>query len=87
MSLYTYDGAKTEVRVGFAYSEKFHAKVGVYQESVLSPLLFVIVVDVITENARRDVVNKLLYADDLVLMSKIIKDLKEKFLNWNDARG
>ena len=50
MSLY--DGAKTRVKVGSAYSEEFKVKVGVHQGSVLSPLLFAIVVDVITENAR-----------------------------------
>ena len=68
MSLY--NGAKTRVRVGSAYSEEFEVKVGVHQGSVLSPLLFAIVVDVITENARRGVVNELLYADELVIMSK-----------------
>ena len=49
MSLY--DGAKTRMRVGSALSEKFKVKVGVHQGSVLSPPLFAIVVDVITENA------------------------------------
>ena len=83
MSLY--DGAKTRVRVGSAYSEEFEVKVGVHQGSVLSPLLFAIVVDVITENARRDVVNELLSADDLVIMSEDMEDLKERFWNWNDA--
>ena len=63
-----YDGAKTRVRVGSAYSEEFEVKVGVHQASVLSPPLFAIVVDVITGNARRGVVNELLYADDLALM-------------------
>ena len=82
-----YDGAKTRVRVGSAYSEKFEIKVGVYQGSVLSPLLFAIVVDVVTENAKRGVVNELLYADDLVLMSKTIEDLKERFWKWNDTLG
>ena len=82
MSLY--DGAKTKVRVGSAYLEEFEVKVGVHQGSVLSPLLFAIVVDVITGNAKRGVVNELLYADDLVLMSKII-DLKERFWNSKDA--
>ena len=77
MSLY--DGAKTRVRVGSAYSEEFEVKVGVHQESVLSPLLFAIVVDVITENAKRGVVNELLYADDLVLMSEDMEDLKKRF--------
>ena len=74
-----YDGAKTRVRVGSAYSEEFEVKVGVHQGSVLSPLLFAIVVKVITENARRGVINELLYADDLVLLSEIMKDLKERF--------
>ena len=50
MSLY--DGAKTRVRVGSAYLEEFDGKVGVHQGSALSPLLFAIVVDVITKNAR-----------------------------------
>ena len=66
MSLY--DGAKTRVRVGSACSEEFEVKVGVHEGSMLSPLLFAIVVDVITENARRGVVNELLYADDLVII-------------------
>ena len=83
MSLY--DGAKTRVRVGSAYSEEFEVKVGVHQGSVLSPLLSAIVVDVITENARRGVVNELLYADDLVIMSETMEDLKERFWNWKNA--
>ena len=37
MSLY--DGAKTRVRVGSAYSEEFEVKAGVHQGSVMSPLL------------------------------------------------
>ena len=36
MSLY--DGEKTRVGVGSAYSEEFEAKVDVHQRSVLSPL-------------------------------------------------
>ena len=83
MSLY--DGAKTRVKVGSAYLEEFQVKVGVHQGSVRLPLLFAIVVEVITENPRRGVVNELLYADDLVLMSEDMKNLKERFWNWKDA--
>ena len=52
---------------------------------MLSPLLFAIVVNIITEKAGRDVINQLLYADDLVLMSKTMEDLKERFWNWKDV--
>ena len=58
---------------------------GVHQGSALSPLLFAIVVDVITENARKIVVNEFLYADDRVLMSETMKNLKEKFWKWKDS--
>ena len=55
-----HDGAKTRVKMGSAYSKEFEIKVNIHQKSVLSPLLFAIVVDVITENARRGIVNALL---------------------------
>ena len=44
---------KTKVKVGSEFSEKFDVAVGVYQGSVLSPLLFAIVVDVVRENVRK----------------------------------
>ena len=46
---------------------------------MLSPLLFAIVVDAITENARRGVIDELLYADGLVVMSEDMEDLRERF--------
>ena len=42
MSLY--EGTKKRVRVGQELSEEFEVKVGVHQGSVLSPLVFAIVV-------------------------------------------
>ena len=41
--------------------------------------------DAITENARRGIVDELLYADHLVLMSKTMEDLKERLWNRKDA--
>ena len=73
------------VRVRSAYSQELEVKVGVYQEFVLSILLFAIVLEIITKNARRGVVDELLYADDLVLMSEDMEDLKERFWNWKNA--
>ena len=76
---------KTRVSVGFSYSEKFEVKIGVHQGSVLSPLLFAIAVIVTTEKAIGGVCNELLHADDPVLMSKAIENLKQKCWNWKDA--
>ena len=83
MSLY--EGAKTKVRVGLELSEDFQVKIGVHQGSVLSPLLFVIVVDVITESVRNGLMSEMLFADDLVLTSKTMEGLREKFWKWKEA--
>ena len=52
-------------------------QVDVNQGSVMLPLLFANPVYVITENAREDLINKILYADDLVLMRKSLQNLGE----------
>ena len=57
---------------------------GMHQVSVLSPFLFVVVVDV-TEFAREGALSELLYADDLLLMSEIIDGLRNKFFKWKEA--
>ena len=38
-----------------------------------------VVVDVVTEHAREGLLNEILYADDLVLMSKNMDDLRKRF--------
>ena len=50
-------------------------KVGLHQESVLSPLLFAAVMDVFCSVARGGLPSELLYADDLVLMAPIMEQL------------
>ena len=57
-----FEGAKSRVRVDSALPEECEAKVGMHKESLLSPLLFVVVV--VTELAREGVLSELLYADD-----------------------
>ena len=83
MSLYKH--SKTKVKVGSDTSEEFYVVVGVYQGSVFSPLLFAIVVNVLTKNAREGLMKEVLYADDLVLMSEMMKGLKKRFLKWRSA--
>ena len=80
-----HEGAKTRVRVDSELLEEFEVKVGMHQDSVLSPFLFAVVVVVVTESARECVLSELLYADDLVLMSETIEGLWNKFLKWKEA--
>ena len=51
-----YEGSKTKVKVGSKFSEGFSIAVGVHQGSVLSLLLFAIVV--VTKNAREGLIKK-----------------------------
>ena len=71
--------------MGSESSEEFLVQVGVHQESMLSPLLFAIAVDVILEHAGEGLMNEILYVDDLVLMSESIENLQEKFLKRKEA--
>ena len=44
-----YANARSRVRVGEGYSEEFEVKVSVHQGSVLSPLLYIIVLEVLSQ--------------------------------------
>ena len=66
-------------------SEEFLVQVAVHRGSMVLPLLFAMLEDVILENAREGLKIKIFYADDLVLMSESIGNLKEKFLKCKEA--
>ena len=59
----------------------FGVNVGVHQGSVLSPLLFIIVMEAVTHSVREG----MLYADDLVLVGKCEEELKEKLRKWKEC--
>ena len=50
-------------------------KVDLHQGSVLSPLLFDVVIDVVSSEARGGLPSEFLYADDLVLMAPTMEQL------------
>ena len=83
MSLY--EGAETKVKVGSGLSKKFSVKVVIHQGSVLSPLLFAMVIDEVMENARKGWMKQIFYADDLVLMGETMEELRENFDEWREA--
>ena len=52
---------------------------------MLSTVLFVVMVDVVTELVRQSVLCQLIYADDLVMMSETIEGLRNMFLDCKKA--
>ena len=81
-----YKHARTRIRsYDGSVSEWFGVNVGVHQGSVLSPLLFIIVMEAVTHSVREGLPWEMPYADDLALVGKCEEELKEKLRKWNEC--
>ena len=78
-----YANARSRVREGF--SKEFEVKVGVHQGSVLSPLLFIIVLEAFSRQFRAGVPWEDLYADDLVIIADSLEECVRRLLIWKEA--
>ena len=66
----SYRGATTCVRSTVGTSSRFQVRVRLYQGSALSPILFSIVLDVLTEGIRGEPPCCMFYVDDIVLATE-----------------
>ena len=73
-----YRGAKTRVKTRCGRTEYFDVKVWLHQRCALSPLLYIIVMDVLAEEARTKPPWAMLFADDLVLVSETVEEELER---------
>ena len=79
-----YEKTTARVVVGEGASEEFEVKIGLRQGSVLSPLLFIAVLNLISsKTVVKDAMKKLLYADDLALVANGQQELQETMEEWN----
>ena len=68
---------------GEGYIEEFEVKeVGVHQGSVLSPLLFIIVLEALSSEFRSGVPWEDLSADDLAIITESLKECVRRLLTW-----
>ena len=80
-----YANARSRVRVGEGYSEEFEVKNSVHQRSVLSPLLFIIVLEALSREFRSGVPWENLYAHDLVIIAESLEECVRRLLTWKEA--
>ena len=80
----TYEKTTARVVVGEGASEEFEVKIGVRQDSVLNPLRFIAVLDLIRrKTVVKDAMKKLLCAYDLALMANYEQELQETMEECN----
>ena len=73
-----YRGCKTVVRSAAGESNSFDVEVGLHQGSALSPYLFLLLMDVLTEDVRKDVPGSMMFADDIVLCGDDETDMSDR---------
>ena len=85
-----YQNAKSRVRINNSYSDVFKVQVGVHQGSVLSPLLFIIVLEALPREFQTGCPWELLHADDLAIIADPMDELLYKLDLWKrhlEAKG
>ncbi|VDO67408.1 unnamed protein product [Haemonchus placei] len=77
-----YDGSTTTIRTPHSQTGAIDVTVGVHQRSALSPFLFLLTMDVITEELMGGPLKTILYADDIALIAESKDELQDKLQNW-----
>jgi len=77
-----YAETRTRVKTAAGVSKDLDIGVGVHQGSILSPLLFIVVMDEATKDIRIGVPWELGYADDLVLTAESEHEVWKRFVEW-----
>nr|XP_027220892.1 uncharacterized protein LOC113813143 [Penaeus vannamei] len=66
-------------------TDEFNIKVGLHQGSTLSPYIFDLIMDVLSEGIQEEAPWTMLFADDIVLVCKTKESLREKLSQWKRA--
>ena len=80
-----YAGCKTSVMTSAGKTKGIEIEVGLHQGSALSPLLFVIIIDVITEEIEEGTPWAMLFADDLVLCDPDRQMMELRLERWREC--
>ena len=74
-----YEESKTVVRCAVETTESFKVKVGLHQGSVLSPVLFAVTMDRLTNKVKRKPPWTMLIADDIVICKETREEVEKRY--------
>ena len=80
-----YEGSETVVRYAVGTTESFKVKVGLHQGSALSPFLFAVIMDRLTDVVRREPLWTMLFSDDIVICEETRKEVERRLESWRYA--
>ncbi|KAK3551898.1 hypothetical protein QTP70_031558 [Hemibagrus guttatus] len=80
-----YERSRTVVRCVVAQTEEFKVEVGLHQGSALSPFLFAMVMDQLSEEVRQESTWTMMFADDIVICSESREQVEENLERWRFA--
>ncbi|KAK3545731.1 hypothetical protein QTP70_011343 [Hemibagrus guttatus] len=80
-----YERSRTVVRCAVGQTEEFNVEVGLHQGSALSPFLFAIVMDQLSEEVRQESPWTMMFADDIVTCSESREQVEENLERWRFA--
>ncbi|KAK3510437.1 hypothetical protein QTP70_006843 [Hemibagrus guttatus] len=80
-----YERSRTVVRCAVGQTEEFNVQVGLHQGSALSPFLFAIVMDQLSEEVRQESPWTMMFADDIVICSESREQVEENLERWRFA--
>ncbi|KAK3559181.1 hypothetical protein QTP86_005085 [Hemibagrus guttatus] len=75
-----YERSRTVVRCAVGQTEEFKGEVGLHQGSALSPFLFAIVMDQLSEEVRQESPWTMMFADDIVICSESREQVEESLV-------
>ncbi|KAK3561504.1 hypothetical protein QTP86_006180 [Hemibagrus guttatus] len=77
--------SRTVVRCAVGQTEEFKVEVGLHQGSALSPFLFAMVMDQLSEEVRQESPWTMMFADDIVICSESREQVEENLERWRFA--
>ncbi|KAK3517653.1 hypothetical protein QTP70_014779 [Hemibagrus guttatus] len=80
-----YERSRTVVRCAVGQTEEFKVEVGLHQGSALSPFLFAVVMDQLSEEVRQESPWTMMFADDIVICSESREQVEENLERWRFA--